>query len=228
MIGVIAVANVKLFAKNHKIFDENRNMDIEFHNEHPQTTDNPWKTLSVKQVYDNPWIEVTHREVINPSGGPGVYGMVHFKNVAIGIVPIDQDGYTWLVGQYRYPLECYSWEIPEGGGPAGRPVIESAKLELLEETGIRARRWTQLLEMHVSNSVSDEYAIAYIAQELEFGAAQPEETELLQIRRLPLAEAVEMVMRGEITDSLSVAALLKVNEWLRRGLLDVNFFDERK
>ncbi len=228
MIGVIAVANVKLFAKNHKIFDENMETDIEFHNEHPQTTDNPWKTLSIKQVYDNPWIEVTHREVINPSGGPGIYGMVHFKNVAIGIVPIDQDGYTWLVGQYRYPLECYSWEIPEGGGPAGRPVIESAKLELLEETGIRARRWTQLLEMHVSNSVSDEYAIAYIAQELEFGAAQPEETELLQIRRMPITEAVEMVMRGEITDSLSVAALLKVNEWLRRGLLDVNFFDERK
>lgn len=221
------MANVKLFAKNHKIFDENTNMDTEIQNEHPQTTDNPWKTLSIKQVYDNPWIEVTHREVINPSGGPGIYGMVHFKNVAIGIVPIDEEGYTWLVGQYRYPLECYSWEIPEGGGPAGRPVIESAQIELLEETGIRARRWTPLLEMHVSNSVSDEYAIVYLAQELEFGAAQPEETELLQVRRLPLSEAVEMAMRGEITDSLSLAALLKVNEWVRRGLLEVNFFDER-
>lgn len=221
------MANVKLFAKIHKIFDENTNMDTEIQNEHPQTTDNPWKTLSIKQVYDNPWIEVTHREVINPSGGPGIYGMVHFKNVAIGIVPIDDEGYTWLVGQYRYPLECYSWEIPEGGGPAGRPVIESAQIELLEETGIRARRWTPLLEMHVSNSVSDEYAIVYLAQELEFGAAQPEETELLQVRRLPLSEAVEMAMRGEITDSLSLAALLKVNEWVRRGLLEVNFFDER-
>lgn len=221
------MANVKLFAKIHKIFDENTNMDTEIQNEHPQTTDNPWKTLSIKQVYDNPWIEVTHREVINPSGGPGIYGMVHFKNVAIGIVPIDEEGYTWLVGQYRYPLECYSWEIPEGGGPAGRPVIESAQIELLEETGIRARRWTPLLEMHVSNSVSDEYAIVYLAQELEFGAAQPEETELLQVRRLPLSEAVEMAMRGEITDSLSLAALLKVNEWVRRGLLEVNFFDER-
>lgn len=221
------MANVKLFAKNHKIFDENTNMDTEIQNEHPQTTDNPWKTLSIKQVYDNPWIEVTHREVINPSGGPGIYGMVHFKNVAIGIVPIDEEGYTWLVGQYRYPLECYSWEIPEGGGPAGRPVIESAQIELLEETGIRARRWTPLLEMHVSNSVSDEYAIVYLAQELEFGAAQPEETELLQVRRLHLSEAVEMAMRGEITDSLSLAALLKVNEWVRRGLLEVNFFDER-
>lgn len=221
------MANVKLFAKNHKIFDENTNMDTEIQNEHPQTTDNPWKTLSIKQVYDNPWIEVTHREVINPSGGPGIYGMVHFKNVAIGIVPIDEEGYTWLVGQYRYPLECYSWEIPEGGGPAGRPLIESAQIELLEETGIRARRWTPLLEMHVSNSVSDEYAIVYLAQELEFGAAQPEETELLQVRRLHLSEAVEMAMRGEITDSLSLAALLKVNEWVRRGLLEVNFFDER-
>ena len=191
-------------------------------------TDNPWKTLNIRQVYDNPWIEVTHRDVINPSGGAGIYGMVHFKNVAIGIVPIDDEGYTWLVGQYRYPLNCYSWEIPEGGGPAGRPVLESAQLELLEETGIRARRWTRLLEMHVSNSVSDEYALAYVAQELEFGAAQPEETELLQVRRLPFSEALEMVMLGEITDSLSIASLLKVNEWLRRGLLSVNFFDERK
>lgn len=203
-------------------------MNTEHQNNSPETEVNPWTTLSVNQVYDNPWIQVTHREVINPSGGAGIYGMVHFKNTAIGIIPIDDEGYTWLVGQYRYPLECYSWEIPEGGGPPDRPVLESAQRELLEETGLRARRWTQVLEMHVSNSVSDEYAVAYVAQELEHGTAEPEETEQLRVWRLPFSEAVEMVLRGEITDSLSVAALLKVNELLRRDILNVNFFNENK
>lgn len=195
-------------------------MDTEFHNEHPQTTSNPWQTLSINQVYDNPWIQVTHREVLNPSGGAGIYGIVHFKNVAIGILPLDQEGYTWLVGQYRYALNGYSWEIPEGGGPLNQPLLESAQRELMEETGIRAQHWTPLLEMHLSNSVSDEFGIVFVAQELEQGMAQPEDTEQLQLRRLPFSEAVEMVLRGEITDSLSVAALLKANEWLRRGHLN--------
>jgi 8-oxo-dGTP pyrophosphatase MutT (NUDIX family) len=172
-------------------------------------------------MYDNPWIEVTHREVINPSGGQGIYGMVHFKNLAIGIVPIDAEGYTWLVGQYRYPLERYSWEIPEGGGPAGIPVLESAQRELEEETGLCADTWIHILEMHVSNSVSDEFAVAFVAQGLTQGHSQPEPTELLEVRRVSLTEAVEMVMRGEITDSLSVAALLKTNELIRRGALSL-------
>ncbi len=196
-------------------------MSTEFPNKHSKAQANPWQTLSKISVYDNPWIQVTHREVINPSGGNGIYGLVHYKNVAIGIVPLDGAGYTWLVGQYRYPLEQYSWEIPEGGGPLGVPVLESAQRELLEETGIRAGRWTPLLEMHLSNSVTDEFAVAYIAQELEFGLAEPEETEQLEVRRLPFTAAVDMVLQGEITDALSVAALLKTNEWLRRGLLHV-------
>lgn len=215
------MANVKLLANNRKFFDKKAIMSTELHNEHPQTTINPWRTLSINQVYDNPWIQVTHREVLNPSGGAGIYGIVHFKNVAIGIVPLDTGGFTWLVGQYRYALGRYSWEIPEGGGPVGEPVLESAQRELLEETGIRAQKWTPLLEMHLSNSVSDEYGVVFLAQELSFGAAQPEETEQLQVRRLPFSEALEMVLGGEITDSLSVAALLKANECIRRGLLSV-------
>lgn len=196
-------------------------MDTELHNQHPQMATNPWTTLSEKTAYENPWIRVTHRQVINPSGGAGIYGVVHFKNVAIGIVPIDAEGYTWLVGQYRYPLNRYSWEIPEGGGPEGTSVLESAQRELLEETGLRAAHWTPILEMHLSNSVSDEYAVAYVAQGLEAGEAEPEETEQLEIRRLPLSEAIEMVFNGVITDALSVAALLKTNELLRRNLLNV-------
>lgn len=194
---------------------------MKFLTQGPDASPNPWQTLQVTTMYDNPWIEVTHREVINPSGGTGIYGMVHFKNLAIGIVPLDAGGYTWLVGQYRYPLQRYSWEIPEGGGPAGIPVLESAQRELEEETGLSARIWTPVLEMHISNSVSDEFAVAFVAQGLTHGQNQPEPTELLEVRRLPFLEAVEMVMRSEITDSLSVAALLKTNELIRRGDLQL-------
>jgi 8-oxo-dGTP pyrophosphatase MutT (NUDIX family) len=168
-------------------------------------------------AYDNPWIRVEHREVINPSGGAGIYGLVHFKNVAIGILPIDNEGFTWLVGQYRYTLNRYSWEIPEGGCPIGTAPLDSAKRELLEETGIRAQRWTRILETHLSNSVTDEYGIAFVAQGLEFGEAQPEETEDLRLRRLPFAETVEMVLRGDITDTLSMVTILAANEWRRQG-----------
>ncbi|MFN8302201.1 MAG: NUDIX hydrolase [Saprospiraceae bacterium] len=190
-----------------------------FHKKAPDEHPNPWRTLSEQTAYENPWIKISHREVLNPSGGPGIYGVVHFKNTAIGIVPLDAEGYTWLVGQYRYPLNQYSWEIPEGGGPEGSDPLSAAQRELLEETGMRAGRWTPLLELHLSNSVSDEYGLAYVAQELSFGEAQPEETEDLTLRRVPFSAAVAMVLSGEITDALSMIAILKTHEWLQRGVL---------
>jgi 8-oxo-dGTP pyrophosphatase MutT (NUDIX family) len=190
-----------------------------FHRAQPDGSDNPWQTHTNEVRYSNPWIEVTHRQVTNPSGGAGIYGVVHFRNVAIGVVPIDAEGYTWLVGQYRYTLEQYHWEIPEGGCPLGTDLLATAQRELLEETGLKAEEWIPLLETHLSNSVTDEYGACFVARQLTQGEAEPEPTELLQVRRLPLSEAVEMVMRGAITDSLSVMALLKVNEWMRRGLL---------
>jgi 8-oxo-dGTP pyrophosphatase MutT (NUDIX family) len=192
---------------------------IKFTNEVPDLYPNPWTTLSNRTAYDNPWISISHREVLNPAGGSGIYGVVHFKNTAIGIVPLDSDLNTWLVGQYRYTLEQYSWEIPEGGGRKGEDPLEEAKRELKEETGIMAGLWTPLLELHTSNSVTDEYGVAYLAQDLSFGASEPEETEALQIRKIPLAEAVEMVMQGEITDSLSMISLLKVWECVKRGMI---------
>lgn len=194
-------------------------MPFQFKISGPDDSLNPWLTLSEQEAYANPWISISHREVLNPAGNPGIYGVVHFKNVAVGIVPLDAAGYTWLVGQYRYTLQRYSWEIPEGGGPLGTDPLMAAKRELLEETGITARRWTPLLEMHTSNSVTDEYGVAYIAQELEMGEAQPEETEQLHVRRLPFTEVVDMVLNGEITDALSMIAVLKVNEWLRQGVI---------
>ncbi len=181
--------------------------------------ENPWQTLSVQTAYENRWIRVTHHEVINSSGNPGIYGVVHFKNLAIGVVPLDNALHTWLVGQYRYPLGRYSWEIPEGGCPLGTDPLLTAQRELLEETGITARRWTKILDLDVSNSVTDETGMAFVAQDLQFGEAMPEETEQLALRRVPFSEALEMVMRGDITDSLSMVAILKVKLLLEKKML---------
>lgn len=180
---------------------------------------NPWTVLAQRAVYDNPWIGLTEYEVINPGGGKGIYGKVRFKSLAIGILPLDDQGNTWLVGQYRFPLDAYSWEIPEGGGDPQVPPVESAGRELLEETGLVAADWVELLEMHLSNSVTDEHAFIFLARGLEQREAAPEETEQLVVRRLPFEEAYRMVERGEITDSMSVAAILKVKLMLLQGQL---------
>lgn len=161
-------------------------------------------------MYENAWICLTEHQVINPGGGKGIYGELHFKNLAIGVLPLDADNNTWLVGQYRFPLKQYSWEIPEGGGAEGTDPLEAAKRELIEETGIMANSWTEIQRIHLSNSVSDELGIIYLARELTFGKSEPEETEQLIIRKLPFNKAYDMVLNGEITDSLSVAAILKV------------------
>ncbi len=153
--------------------------------------ENPWKTLTSKSVYENPWIQLTEFDVINPGGGTGIYGKVHFKNRAVGVMVLDEHRNTYLVGQYRYTIDEYSWEIPEGGGPVGTDPLDSAKRELLEETGLVAQQWSILLEMHLSNSVSDELAILYLATDLTQFQAEPEETEQLQIKKLPLKKLIK-------------------------------------
>lgn len=180
---------------------------------------NPWITVASNKIYDNNWIGLTEHQVINPSGGKGIYGEVHFKNIAIGILPLDEDYNTWLVGQYRFPLKAYSWEIPEGGGPLDADPLDSAKRELMEETGLTATEWTEIQRMHLSNSVSDELAIIYLAKGLSQGIASPEETEQLVIRKLPFEEAYDMVLTGKITDSMSVAAILKTKILIEQGHL---------
>ncbi len=180
---------------------------------------NPWQTLNIQTVYDNPWIQVTHRNVLNPNGNPGIYGVVHFKNLAIAIVPLDDEGYTWLVGQYRYTLEAYSWEVPEGGGSFNDTPLLSAQRELHEEAGFIAKTWLEIGEIHTSNSVTDERGLIFVAKGLSFGEPNPEDTEQLEVRRVHLDEAVEMVLRGEITDGLAQVALLKTKLLLDRGQL---------
>ncbi|MBL4583263.1 MAG: NUDIX hydrolase [Pseudomonadales bacterium] len=170
----------------------------------------PWRTLSKTKIYDNPWISVTEHQVTDPSGNPGIYGLVHMKNYAIGIIPIDDQGNTWLIGQYRYALGKYFWEIPMGGSPVGESPLNGAKRELKEEAGITANHWELLMELHTSNSVTDEYAQVFVAKDLQFCETNHESTEQLKVYKLPLAEAIEMAMEGGITDAISVAALLRV------------------
>jgi ADP-ribose pyrophosphatase len=171
---------------------------------------NNWKKLNTFVPYDNAWIEVQHHDVINPSGGKGIYGQVNFKNIAVGVVPVDAQGFTYLVGQFRFPLEEYSWEIPEGGCPWGEDVLEAAKRELIEETGFLAEKWTLISKIHTSNSVCNEVGYIYMAENLTPGPPNPEETEDLQVKKVSLNEAIEMVMKDKITDSISVAGILKV------------------
>ncbi|HEX8708543.1 MAG TPA: NUDIX hydrolase [Pyrinomonadaceae bacterium] len=173
----------------------------------PDEKENPWHVSGSRSVYDNAWISVREDTVIRPDGQEGIYGVVHFKNTAIGILAVE-DGYIYLVGQYRYPLGQYSWEIPEGGCPGDEDPLGAAQRELAEETGLRAEKWEKLGESHLSNSVSDEYAIWFLATGLTQGEDRPEGTEQLSVRRVAFGDAVEMVLAGRITDALSQLAIM--------------------
>jgi 8-oxo-dGTP pyrophosphatase MutT (NUDIX family) len=175
---------------------------------------NPWKTLSSRPVYENAWIRVREDQVLRPDGLPGIYGVVHFKNRAVGVLPVDYRGGIWLVGQYRYPLDAYSWEIPEGGSPETESPETTARRELREETGLTAGRLELVATAHLSNSVSDEIGYVFRATDLIEGAVEPEGTERIVVQRFDWEEAWAMLGRGEITDSLSVIALL--HEAVRR------------
>lgn len=173
----------------------------------PDETRNPWRTLSSRQIYDNPWIAVREDRVTRPDGEPGIYGVVHYKNIAVGVLPIEED-HIYLVGQHRYPLNTYSWEIPEGGCPEGEEPLEAARRELREETGLEARDWRRLGEAYLSNSVADEYAVWFLATGLVPGERSPEGTEAIELRRIPLREAQKMALSGQITDALSLLAIM--------------------
>lgn len=175
----------------------------------------PWKTLSKKIIYDNPWIHVEEHDVLNPAGKPAIYGVVEFYNYAIGILPIDAEGNIWLIGQHRYPFNAYTWEIPEGGGNKLQDPLENAKRELLEEAGLIAEKWTLMQEIQVSNSVSNEYGYIYLAQIITETTPNPDEDEDLTIKKVHFTEAYAMLERGEITDSLTVIALLKAKILLK-------------
>jgi len=180
---------------------------------------NNWKKVSAKQVYDNPWISVEHHDVITPNQTEGIYGKVLFKNLAIGIIPLDEDSNTWIVGQYRYTIDQYSWEIPMGGGPLQEAPLKSAQRELKEETGLTADQWDHIMTVHTSNCVTDEIGHIYVARGLSQGSTEFDVTEDLQIKKLPFKELYDMVVNGEITDSISIAGILKLDILLKTNKL---------
>jgi 8-oxo-dGTP pyrophosphatase MutT (NUDIX family) len=167
----------------------------------------PWTTHSIREIYQNPWISLEEHQVLNPAGKPGIYGKVCFKSQAIGIIPVDDEGNTWLVGQHRYTLDAWSWEIPMGGSPSGEDCMLTAQRELREETGLSAEKFTRLLCLHTSNSITDELGYVYLAQGLIPGETDFEDTEDIEVKKLPLSEAVAMAQDGRITDAISVAGL---------------------
>lgn len=180
---------------------------------------NPWKTNSRKLIHENPWIKIVEDQVTNPGGEDCSYTTVHFKNRALGVLPLDEDYNTWIVGQYRYPLKKYSWEIPEGGVPYDENLIEGGIRELKEETGINAKEWIHIMDFHTSNSITDEIAHIYVAKILSFGEANPDSNEELYCKKIPFQELFDMVIEGKIMDSLTIAAVFKTEYLIRTGNL---------
>jgi 8-oxo-dGTP pyrophosphatase MutT (NUDIX family) len=175
--------------------------------EETPTASGPWTRRSRRVAYENPWITVWHDDVTRPDGAPGIYGVVHFANVAAGILALDDHDRVLLVGQHRYSLDRYSWEIPEGGVPDGESALDGARRELLEETGVLAAEWRELARAHLSNSVSDELAVLFVASGLTSGVASPDGTEDLELRWLPFPEVLEMTLDGRITDAITIIAI---------------------
>jgi 8-oxo-dGTP pyrophosphatase MutT (NUDIX family) len=161
-------------------------------------------------AYENAWVTVWHDDVDRPDGSPGIYGVVHFANLAAGVVALDDQDRIVLVGQHRYTLDAYSWEIPEGGVPIGESPLDGARRELREETGVEAGRWQELARVDLSNSITDEQAVLFLATDLTHGDAEPEPTEALEVRWVPFDEALAMSIDGRITDVMSVAAIQRV------------------
>lgn len=177
----------------------------------------PWKILKSESKYKTPWIEIIHHDVITPGGSNGIYGCVIFQNIAVGVIALDKDYNTWLVGQFRFPLQKYTWELPEGGCPLDEVPLAAAQRELKEEVGITAKEWTLVQEMDLSNSATDEVSFTYVAKDIVLGEACQDDNEDITIKKLPFNEVYQMVLKGEIRDAISVAGILKVKQMINNG-----------
>jgi 8-oxo-dGTP pyrophosphatase MutT (NUDIX family) len=177
----------------------------------------PWQRRTVRLVYDNPWIRVEEFDAVAPTGKPALYGLIGMKNMAIGVLPLHADGTITLVGQHRFPLQAYSWEVPEGGGPLGTDPLISAKRELAEEAGLEAAHWQQVLAFDVSNSVTDEKGFGYLAWDLSPVDLAPDDTEEISLARVPFKQALRLAMSGHMRDLITQTLLLRAYHMAREG-----------
>lgn len=178
----------------------------------------PWTINTTQSIYANSWIHLEEHQVTQADGKAGIYGQVNFVHRALGVVAIDDDGRVILVGQHRFPNDCYSWEIPEGGGRQDESPLEAIKRELQEETGFVAQKWKLLADqVMLSNSVTNELAWIYLATDLTPGISHPEGCEVLEVKRLPLKLAIEEIIQGEIRDSISIMGLLLAERYLSQA-----------
>lgn len=169
----------------------------------------PYAVLERRFVYDSPWIRVREDRFNHRRGAEGRYAVCGFHRTACGVLALDDQDRVVLVGQWRYPLEAYSWEIPEGGGDAAESPFEAMQRELAEEAGLAARVWEPLACFHPSNSSTDEEAFLFLATDLlPAEGHQAEEDEELLLHREPFQDCLRRVLGGELTDSLTVVALL--------------------
>jgi 8-oxo-dGTP pyrophosphatase MutT (NUDIX family) len=169
----------------------------------------PYTVLNRRFIYDSPWIRIREDRYEHRKGAEGRYAVCGFRRTACGVLALDEEDRVVLVGQWRYPLELYSWEIPEGGGDEGESPFEAIRRELAEEAGLSAQVWEPLCFFHASNSSTDEEVFLFLASGLSAtNAHHPEEDEELMLHREPFADCLRRVLSGEITDSLTVMALL--------------------
>lgn len=180
---------------------------------------NPWVVKGVTRAFQNDWFHIDEHDVIRPDGAKGYYGVVRIKRLAVGVLPIEADGGVHLVGQWRFPLAGYSWEMPEGGGEPGEDALDCAKRELAEEAGLSAESWLRVLEMDLSNSLTDERAVIFLATDLQQGVPQPEPTEMLQHRKAHFLDVLDRVADGRIRDAMTVAAVLRAHHMAVTGQL---------
>jgi 8-oxo-dGTP pyrophosphatase MutT (NUDIX family) len=180
----------------------------------------PWKPGVERLAFESGWIIVTEQTAIAPTGKPSPYGLVRFKNLAVAVLPIHDDGTIVLVGQHRFPLGDYTWELPEGGAPLAEDPLDGAKRELAEETGLAAAEWREVMRAQLSNSVTDERMVGYLALGLsEAGAREADETEAITLARVPFREALDAAMAGYLPDMLTVAMLLRGYHMAKEGSL---------
>jgi 8-oxo-dGTP pyrophosphatase MutT (NUDIX family) len=179
----------------------------------------PWGASDERLVFESPWLSLREYQAVAPTGHPAVYGVVGFKNLAIGVLPLHEDGSVTLVGQHRFAMRRYSWEIPEGGGALDVDPLESARRELREETGLIAQDWREVLRFELSNSATDERGFGYIATGLCPGEAAPDETEVIQVARRPFREVLDIALSGMMPDMITLAMLLRAYHMAKEGLL---------